>query len=60
MVVYVPRSQQSFYTTGFSCFRFQYNGLRHDPALQPLDSFDIAEGKHFSQDTSWAQAAERP
>ena len=33
MALYMPRArQQSFYSTDFPCFRFQYNGLRYDLA----------------------------
>ena len=40
MVLYMPRArQQSFYRTGFSCFRFQYNGLRYDSSLTAASFF---------------------
>ena len=60
MVLYMPRAQQqSFYSTGFSYFRFQYNGLRLPLRIQLLGYFVIFEGKRFSRDTSRAQAVER-
>ena len=45
MILYMPRArQQSFYSsTGFSCLRFQFNGLR--------SIFAISEETRFSQDT---------
>ena len=57
IVLYMTRArQQSFYSTGFSRFRFEYNGLRYDPA--PKDArfllFAISDGKRSSHDTSRA------
>ena len=57
MLLYITRArQQSFYSTGFSSFRFEYNGLRYDPAPKPARylHFAISEGNCFSQDTSRA------
>ena len=53
MVLYMPRArQQKFYITSFSCFRFQYNGLRYDLALTDARLFCYSEGKRL--DTSQA------
>ena len=51
MLLYMPRARkQSFYSVGFSCFRFQYNGLRYDPALlQLLGYFATSEAKRFAR-----------
>ena len=50
MILCMPRArQQSFYSTGFSGFRFQYNELWYNPALQLLGSFAISERKRFTR-----------
>ena len=54
MTLCMPRArQQSFYSTGFSCFRFQYNGLQLPYAyFQLIGYFAISEGKRFLQDVA--------
>ena len=42
------------FTVLFFVLRFQYNGLRYDPALTAAIFFAISDVKCFSQDTSRA------
>ena len=63
MILYMPRARhQSYHSTFFKCFRFQYNGLRlplPSAYLQLLVFFLPFLRENVSQDTSRASSGRR-